>query len=205
MDLPEYGEIIELRRIAGRSTSRRDYFRDVFLELDEPLRFRALNAILEQVEQADTARVADSRTVIAGGAAGPQGAIPPEAWNADRLNRLLAEIDGALGAGQFERAVGLAYTCLEGFYGAFVRAKAPDEVAPNEIIALSKWIRSYLKATIDDYPDEVINLMAQTGHAVDRARNRFSEAHFANEAGHWLAMYVRDLVNSQIRLLLNFM
>src|SRR4051812_3288479 len=95
MDLPDYGELIELRRGAGRSTSRKDYFRDILLELDEPLRFRALNAILEQVKHAYPNRVADIRAVIAGGAAGPQGAVPPEAWNADRLNRLLGEIDGA--------------------------------------------------------------------------------------------------------------
>ena len=205
MDLPDYGEFIELRRRADKSTSRKDYFRDVLMELDEPLRVRALNAILEQVEHADAERVTEIRAIIAGGAAGPRGEIPPETWNADRLNRMLGEIDEAIGLGQFERAVALAYTCLEGFYGAFFRANAPNEPAPNEIIALSRWIRNHLRATIQDYPDEVINLIGQTAHAVDRARNRFSEAHFANEAGRWLAMYVRDLVNSQVRLLINFM
>lgn len=42
-------------------------------------------------------------------------------------------------------------------------------------------------------------------HIVDKARNQFSESHFDKEADHWLAVYVRDLVNSQIRLLLNFL
>jgi hypothetical protein len=37
--------------------------------------------------------------------------------------------------------------------------------------------------------------------AIDGSRNRFSEAHFTSEAASWLATYVRDLVNSQIRLL----
>jgi len=58
---------------------------------------------------------------------------------------------------------------------------------------------------IADYPDEVLNLVGQTAHAVDRARNRYSDAHFAGEAGCWLATYCRDLVNSQVRLLLHFM
>jgi hypothetical protein len=55
-----------------------------------------------------------------------------------------------------------------------------------------------------DYPDEVLNLLGQTARAVDRARNRFSEAHFAGAAGRWLATYCRDLVNFQARLLLHF-
>jgi hypothetical protein len=33
----------------------------------------------------------------------------------------------------------------------------------------------------------------------------FSEAHFGGEAGRWLAIYMRDLVNSQVRLLFHFM
>jgi hypothetical protein len=96
------------------------------------------------------------------------GNVPPELWNADRLNRPLGEIDTAIAATQYDRAVGLAYTCLEGFYGAFFRAKAPGQAAPNEIIALSRWIRDHLRATIVDYPDEVLNLVGQTAHAVDR-------------------------------------
>jgi hypothetical protein len=47
--------------------------------------------------------------------------------------------------------------------------------------------------------------IGHSAHAVDRARNRFSESHFGGEAGLWLATYMRDLVNTQIRLLLHFM
>jgi hypothetical protein len=65
--------------------------------------------------------------------------------------------------------------------------------------------RPYLKNTIKDYPDEVLNGITNAAYAVDKSRNRFSESHFAGEAGSWLATYVRDLVNTQIRLLLHFM
>ena len=41
--------------------------------------------------------------------------------------------------------------------------------------------------------------------AQNKSRNRFSESHFASEAGRWLAVYVRDFANTQIRLLLHFM
>jgi len=76
---------------------------------------------------------------------------------------------------------------------------------PIEIIALAKEVKDYLKKTLKEYPDEVLNGITQSAHAVDKARNRFSESHFASEAGSWLATYVRDLVNTQIRLLLHFM
>jgi hypothetical protein len=66
-------------------------------------------------------------------------------------------------------------------------------------------VKDYIRSTISEYPDEVLNGITQAAHAVDKARNRFSESHFASEAGSWLSTYVRDLVNTQIRLLLHFM
>ncbi len=205
MDVPQYGEVMETRRQRNLSTSRRDYFRDIFMELDGASRVRLVVAILDEIHACDENLTGEIRALLAGGVAGPTGNVPLELWNADRLNRLLGEIDGAIAATQYDRAVGLAYTCLEGFYGAFYRAKAPGQPAPNEIIALSRWIRDHLRGAIVDYPDEVLNLIGHTAHAVDRARNRFSEAHFAGGAGRWLATYCRDLVNSQVRLLLHFM
>lgn len=56
-----------------------------------------------------------------------------------------------------------------------------------------------------EYPDEVLNGITNAANAIDKSRNRFSQSHFAGEAGRWLAVYIRDLVNTQIRLLLHFM
>jgi hypothetical protein len=132
--------------------------------------------------------------------------LPADAWSAERLNEYLSEIDDAVGTAQYERAVTLAYTCLEGFYKSFVmRHAASSEAVPIEIIALSRQVRDYLRRSMPEYPDEILNLINHTSHAVDRARNRFSEAHFGSEAGRWLAVYMRDVVNTQIRLLLHFM
>jgi hypothetical protein len=83
--------------------------------------------------------------------------------------------------------------------------KFHGQVPPTEIVAISKWIRDYLRKSISEYPDEVLNLINHTSHAVDRASNRFSESHFGGEADRWLATYMRDVVNIQIRLLLHFM
>lgn len=205
LDLPGYTQFIANRRTAGKSTSRRDFFYDVLMDLDEPTRWRAVNAILEAVERCDPNLVSEIRGLMGSPAAAPSAIVPAEAWNAERLNGFLADIDAAIGTGQYERAVTLSYTCLEGFYGAFVRAKIPGQSAPNEIIALSRSIRDYLRSSIPAYPDEVLNLINHTSHAIDRARNRFSESHFGDQAGRWLAIYVRDVVNIQIRLLLHFL
>ncbi len=205
LDLPGYGQFIEERKGAGKSTSRRDYFYDVLMELEESARCRALSMILADVEHCATDQVSEIRALLGGPGQAPTVTVPREAWNADPLNGFLSDTDAAIAAGEYDRAVTLSYTCLEGFYGAFFRAKAPGQTAPNEILALSRWIRDWLRSSIADYPDEVLNLINLTSHAVDRARNRFSESHFAGEAGRWLATYVRDLVNTQIRLLLHFM
>ena len=142
---------------------------------------------------------------MGGGTLAPNATIPADAWNADRLNEYLSKIDAEIAAGEYEHSVTLSYTCLEGFYGAFVRAKYKQETYSHEIITLSKEVKVYLKNSIRDYPDEVLNGITQAAHAVDKARNQFSQSHFASEAGSWLATYVRDLVNTQIRLLLHFL
>ena len=107
--------------------------------------------------------------------------------------------------GQLRASSQLSYTCLEGFLGAFVRSKEKRATYPHEIITLAKEVKAYLKQEMKEYPDEVLNGITSSAYAVDKARNQFSESHFGNEAGSWLAIYVRDLVNTQIRLLLHFM
>jgi hypothetical protein len=202
---PHYGQYMETRRESGKSTSRNDYFYDILLELPEGSRMRVISSILDDVQHAHPDLVSEIRGLITGPAQAPTASVPSFAWGADRLNGYLSDIDASIAARQYERAVGLAYTCLEGFYGAFYRQKHPGQTAPNEILALSRAVREWLRSAIAEYPDEALNLTNHISHAVDRARNRFSEAHFAAEAGRWLAIYVRDLVNTQIRLLLHFM
>jgi hypothetical protein len=202
---PNYGEYIQQRRGADQSTTRRDYYRDIFFALDESGRFKLVTNILNAVEASDPNLSAEIRTMMVGGILAPSASVPEHAWNGDRLNEYLKGMDGAIAAGEYERTVTMAYTCLEGFLGAFIRAKVPRASYPNEIVTLSKEVCDYLKSINRDYPDEVLNLIKHSAHAVDKARNRFSEAHFGDEAGLWLATYMRDLVNTQIRLLLHFL
>ncbi len=203
---PNYNDYMGQRSRFNQSTTRRDYYRDVFLELGEPDRFKLVNHILNDVQAADPNLCAEIRTMMVGGTAAPSATVPVSAWNGDRLNEYLKGMDAAISTGDYERTVTMAYTCFEGFLGAFLRAKHPGLASyPNEIIALAKEVCEHLKAINNDYPDEVLNLIKHSAHAVDKARNRFSESHFGGEAGLWLATYMRDQVNTQIRLLLHFM
>jgi hypothetical protein len=204
--ISNYSDYIEERKNSGKSTTRRDYFRDIFLDLDEGRRAKLVNSILDEVEKSNLELSSEIRKILGGGSTGPTATVPSMAWHSERLNEFLSDIDAAIAAGNYERAVTLSYTCLEGFLGAFVRAKFPTrETHPEELISLAKEAKNVLKETIKEYPDELLNFVTQTAYAVDRSRNRFSESHFAGEAGSWMATYVRDLVNSEIRLLLHFM
>ena len=83
---PSYGEYIEQRRKTGQSTTRRDFYRDIFLGLDEVGRFKLVSNISNSVEANNPNLCAEIRTMIAGGISAPSATVPEYAWNADRLN-----------------------------------------------------------------------------------------------------------------------
>ena len=176
-ELPDYNEYLEERRREGKSTTRGKFFKDILEELDEGTRVRAVTALLDELGRVETntETISEIRLHLGGGTVAPTASIPAEAWNSDRLNAYHADIDAAIRDREYARAVTLSYTCLEGFLGAFLRAKITMNSYPHEIIELSKQVRDHLRTTIQNYPDEVLNLIGQTGHAVDKARNRFSE------------------------------
>jgi hypothetical protein len=190
--LDDYVFFMEQRKVMGRSTSRRDYFKDILMDMNEGDRVRAVVGILNQLQTVDGngTKVSEIRAMLGGGTLAPNASIPADAWNGDRLNEYLKQTDAAIAAHEYERAVTLSYACFEGFLGAFVRAKEKRDSHPKEIITLAREVKDYLKRTISEYPDEVLNSVTQAAFAVDRSRNRFSESHFASEAGSWLATYV---------------
>jgi len=201
---PTYQQFIDQRRTQGSSTTRRDFFFDILQGLQEPARIALVSSILNELDATATDRAGEIRALLGGAVPGPVAVVPGHGWNADRLNQHLREIDQCIATGEYPRSVTLAYTCLEGFYRAFVVQCVPDQSKETEIIALSKIIKRYLSETIASYPDEALTMVTHVSHTVDRARNRFSEAHFEQETARWLSVYVRDLVNTQIRLLLHF-
>lgn len=204
-DQPDYDHFIEERKSNGQSTSRKRFFRDILAELTSSQQADAISAILDTVEHIEPEKVASIRELMIGPSAVPLAEVAAiEVWNGDRLNSMIKEIDDSISAGNFQRAVTLSYTCLEGFYKAFVKTNIPEN-SEQDITRLSRDIREYLRSSVDEFPDEAFTMINHVSHTIDAARNRFSESHFANNTGRWLAIYSRDLVNSQIRLLLHFM
>jgi hypothetical protein len=200
-----YDDYLKERNSSAQSTSRKVFFRDNLMGFDEVSRARLVLLILEEVGFCDAELSSEIKNLMGGAVAVPAAAIPESAWSSARLRDYLTTIDADIAARNYEHALTLCYTGLEGFFGAFLRARDERESYPTEIIDLAKEVRVVLREHTENYPDEILRFITQTAHAIDRARNRFSESHFADEAEAWLATYCRDLVNSLIRLLLHFM
>jgi hypothetical protein len=204
-NFPDYGDYIEKRRGSMESTTREHYFWDILLGFDEPSRLKLVESILREVGASDPELRHQIRATLAGGAIGPSADVPKSYLNAARLNLWLSRIDEAIDERKPERAVTLAYSCLEGFFRAFMREKQPKTDHPKEIVSLSKEVREFVKNSEKECPGEVLNLITQIAHAVNKGRDGFSESHFGKDAGLWLALFLRDLVNTQIRMLAHFL
>lgn len=199
-----YSQYIEQLNKAGSSTSRKDYFYDILLSFEDQNRIRLINSILIDIRQFSPDKATELQNEIGGVSTIPSPTIQKEIWNADRLNEYLSEIDNRITSHNYGGAITLTYTCLEGFLKAFAIKNIKEVNIKPELIALTKGIQNYLKDNIDKYPDEALSMLNNIAHTVDRSRNRFSESHFDQEPGLWLALFVRDLINAEIRLLLHF-
>jgi hypothetical protein len=204
-DFPDYYEYGRLRDAEGKNSTRSVYYRDILLALEEPDRFALVSNLLAGAEKYDPGACADIRKLMSGGVSAPSALIPAHAWNGERLNDYLRDMDAAIASGNYSLSVTLSYTCLEGFLGAFVRAKAPTDKYPTEIIELARLVRDQLSAVLEQWPPEILKNINHAAYAVDKARNKFSDSHFGEEAELALATYIRDIVDTQIRLLLHFM
>jgi hypothetical protein len=202
---PDYTQYIEQRKARNKRTSRKDYFYDILISLPESHRFELIHRILDVVQEYVPDKISEMRSELSGIAAVPAARISEAAWNSERLNRYLQEVDGRIATANYDGALTLTYTCLEGFLKAFLRERLPESEIPNELIELAKTVRLHLHGSIDQYPDEALAMITHIAHMADKSRNRFSESHFDERAERWLAVFARDLVNSEIRLLLHFM
>jgi hypothetical protein len=208
--VPNYQTYIQQRQEQGKSTSRRDYYFDLFMEQPENDRRQITLAILDTVAHLQPERAESIRQLLGQvqQVQGPQAAIPQDLWNADRLTEYLEGMDNAITEENYEYALTLAYTCLEGFYKSFIREKIPAQIALTELTPMAVQIRNYIKSQLDTngiaYPDQVLTLISTVTNAVCNARNNFSDSHSGNRAEKWVAVYLRDNVNSIVKMLLNF-
>lgn len=207
-DTPSYKQLIDSRNQQGKGTSRKDYYLDVISEHSEAERIGIYNAFIEKLEPIVPEAVHGLKVLLEIGVGGPVAVIPPEVWNSDRLTSYLEQMDASIVAQNYNHTLTLSYTCLEGFYKAFIRARIPAQVALNELIPMSVEIRNYIRHHLQNsgipFPEQMVILIATMTNAVANSRNHFGDAHFADESDKWLAEFVRDNVNSLVRLLLKF-
>lgn len=208
--VPAYMPYIEQRRAQDKSTSRRDYYFDLLMEQPEGERLKIINSILDTVERFQPEKTAAIRELIGQDiqVEGPQAEIPKDIWNADRLIEYLEKMDVSISDVKYEYTLTLAYTCLEGFYKTFIREKIPTQISLTELTPMAVQIRNYIKGQLDankiEYPNQVLTLISTVTNAVCNARNSFSDSHSGNRAEKWVAIYLRDNVNSLIKMILNF-
>jgi len=206
--IPSYNQFIQLRNQQGKSTSRKDFYWDIINSFEEPQKYQLFRIFIEALETYVKDEIEGVRSVVfGGGSAVPTTVIPQNLWSSEKLNTSLKDIDKAIDAQQFNRAVTLAYTCLEGLYKAYVRENIPDQAHVTSLIPLSKLVKNDISAKLKakgNFPEEIVNTIPTLSNGIANSRNSFSESHFAKDANKWLAIYTRDLTNSIGRLLLHF-
>lgn len=207
--VPSYNEYISQRQSENKSTTRRDYYYDLILEQKEADRFKVVERILETVEESEPIKVANIRKEMGGGVdIEAATVIPDEIWNCNRLTYYLEKMDTSINEQNYDYALTLAYTCLEGFYKSFIKLNIPEREEMDSILPMSKEVKGYIQNQLSEnniaYPEQVLNLISTITNAICNARNNFSDSHSGNSAEKWLAVYLRDNVNSIVKMILNF-
>lgn len=200
--IPHYKKFIELRQRAGLGESRRVYFYDILEEQNPEIRVRIIDKICSEIETHYPSECKEIRGLLIGLHTVTAAEVGKDFWNADRLNGLIQSIDQAISIKDYERAVTLCYTCIEGLFQGFIRSKIPDKADLNEIVKMSGKIRTYLKS-LNLYPDDVCTSVITITKLINEARNKFSESHFIELSVRELSIYVRDLTNAVSKLVLS--
>jgi hypothetical protein len=146
--------------------------------------------------------------VLFSGGITPTTVIPQSLWSSEKLNLSLKDIDYAIDNKEFNRAVTLSYTCLEGLYKTYIQKYVSHQANVNELIPLSKIVKEHIAGQLkaqESFPEQIVNSIVTITNAVANSRNGFSESHFNDDASKWLAIFARDLTNSIGRLLLHFL
>ncbi|MBE8555012.1 hypothetical protein AB9R81_00585 [Vibrio cyclitrophicus] len=207
--LPGYSLYIEERNRLNQSTTRRDFYWDILQNLDESIRFEVFRAFIDIVEPHFPTEAQDLRAYMFGyGNPVPKASIPNHQWSSDKLNSTLSKIDNAIDTSNYNNAMTLAYTCLEGLYKSYVKKHIPTSDHITDLMPLSKLVRTDIDSKLSvtgSYPAQMVTSISTLTSAIANSRNSFSDSHFDNDANKWLAIYSRDLVNSIGRLLLHFL
>ena len=207
-DIPNYRQLLDYRASQGQSSSRRDFYWDIFTAFNDEQKLLFFRIFIVELEPHAKEEVDGIRALVFGGGfAMPMALVPLDLWSSEKLNNSLKDIDHAIDAQQFNRAVTLAHTCLEGLYKSYVHKHVGGKAAVTDLIQACRVVKDDIAEKLKargPFPLEIVNALPTLTNAVANSRNSFSESHFADDAQKWLAMFARDMTNSLGRLLLHF-
>jgi hypothetical protein len=110
--------------------------------LEESQKYQLFRLLIEALDPYVKDEIEEVRPVVFGGGSPVHTTvIPQNLWSSEKLNISLKDIDRAIDAQQFNRAVTVAYTCLEGLYKAYVRENIPDQAHVTSLIPLPKLVK----------------------------------------------------------------
>jgi len=125
---------------------------------------------------------------------------------AEKLNRYLKRIDGAIYARRYTLALKLANRCLKEYYQDFLNYKMPESKSLGNINQMSwsiyRYIVRYFRRYNIPYPSHRLIFMTMVTNAIFMTMNNLiDENTYVDRA---FAMYARDNVNSIVRFLLKY-
>ncbi|MEN8634396.1 hypothetical protein ABFV74_01510 [Pseudoalteromonas distincta] len=206
---PSYSLYIKERNNRGLSTSRKDFYWDILIGLDDSVRLEVFRTFIDIISPHFPIETDELKSyLLSSGNPVPQVVVPQDNWNSEKLNTLIKKIDNAIDQQNYNHSMTLSYTCLEGLYKAYVYKHLPQSSQLSELIPLSKLVRDDITTklnTIGPFPQNMVTSISTLTSAIGNSRNGFSDSHFDNESNKWLASYSRDLVNSIGRLILHFL
>ncbi|WKL00534.1 HEPN domain-containing protein [Paenibacillus amylolyticus] len=197
-----------------RAQQRRDFYKDILNDFDEVTRTKAYRRFIALFKEIDPSNLKvkelenfmdanlDLHIIV------PSPTVNVEMWNSKKLQDYLEKIDKAVEEENYNYAITLCYTCLEGFFKAFVRLNIPSKTKIDELNPLAKEVKAYilqnLKSNNENVPEQLINLITTITNSLSNYRNQHSDSHFDSDAEKNLAKFSRDLVNSVVRYILSF-
>lgn len=110
---PDYTLYLDDRNRKGLSSSRRDFYWDIFQGLDESLRYDIYRTFIDIVsphfpKEADELK----NYLFNSGNPVPQVNVLNDNWNSGKLNETIRKIDNAIDLSQYNHAMTLSFTYL---------------------------------------------------------------------------------------------
>ena len=206
-NIPNYTLYIGERNNKNLSTSRYDYYWDLIKELDDRNKLNFFIEMIFVIKPYKNTQDLENIINAVNLNSVPVNNFNHNIWNAQKLNKILDDIDSSIKLGEFNRTVTLSYTCLEGLYKAYMNKYLPKQSNVTDLIPMSKLVRDDIDQRLKSkgpYPTQMIVCISTLTNVIANSRNSFSESHFDQDANKWIANFARDLLNSVARLILHF-